>query len=239
MNLIYTFTKKLSNIENLDNMVKVYHESYQNNLRFHNVILYTDNESKHLFENYFHDIRIKDVDYVFFLDDFKYNILPELTDNDLLFDGDIFLTHPLIITNNDVVCDRIVGNVLKDEFYKYYSNTIDVFLKYNINDVFDFFSKDLEYVPNIGILKFNDITVQNEFLDYYWKLSNWYKNMEIEDEYKLIQNDMRVSAVFGQYFLGLYLNNKQLGISYCNENNKYTHLSGNEKFKINFLKTII
>jgi hypothetical protein len=63
--------------------------------------------------------------------------------------------------------------------------------------------------------------------------------MKIEDEYKLIENDMRVSAVFGQYFLGLYLKHKKLNISYCNENNIYSHLSGDEKFKINFLKTII
>jgi hypothetical protein len=239
MNLIYTFTKKLSNKENLDNIVKVYCESYNNNIRFHNIVLYTDGESKCLFEDCFKNIKIKEIDRVFLLDDFKFTILPELTCDDLLFDGDIFLTHPLEIDNNNIVCDRIVGNVIKDEFYKYYSNTIDIFLKYNINNVFDFFSKDLEYVPNIGIIRFNDHIIQTEFLNYYWKLSDWYKNMKIEGEYKLIENDMRISAVFGQYFLGIYLKHKKLNISYCNEQNKYTHLSGNEKFKINFLKTIL
>jgi hypothetical protein len=83
MNLIYTFTKKLSKLENLDKIVEVYYESYNNNIRFHNIILYTDNESKHLFEDYFHDIRIKDIESVCFLDDFKFNILPELTNDDL------------------------------------------------------------------------------------------------------------------------------------------------------------
>jgi hypothetical protein len=239
MNLIYTFTKKLSKLENLDKIVEVYYESYNNNIRFHNIILYTDNESKHLFEDYFHDIRIKDIESVCFLDDFKFNILPELTNDDLLFDGDIFLTHSLKINNDIIVCDRIVGNVLKDEFYRYYSDTVDIFLKYEINNVFDFFSKDLEYVPNIGILRFNNQLILNEFLNHYWKLVNWYKDMKIEENHKLIQNDMKVSAVFGQYFLGLFLKHKKLNISYCNENNKYTHLSGDEKFKMNFLKTII
>ena len=193
MNLIYTFTKKLSKLENLDKIVEVYCESYNNNIRFHNIILYTDNESKHLFEDYFHDIRIKDIESVCFLDDFKFNILPELTNDDLLFDGDIFLTHSLKIGNDTIVCDRIVGNVLKNEFYRYYSDTIDIFLKYNINNVFDFFSKDLEYVPNIGILRFNDRTIENEFLNYYWKLVKWYKNIKIEDGYKLIENDTNPS----------------------------------------------
>jgi hypothetical protein len=193
MNLIYTFTKKLSKLENLDKIVEVYCESYNNNIRFHNIILYTDNESKHLFEDYFHDIRIKDIESVYFLDDFKFNILPELTNDDLLFDGDIFLTHSLKIGNDTIVCDRIVGNVLKNEFYRYYSDTIDIFLKYNINNVFDFFSKDLEYVPNIGILRFNDRTIENEFLNYYWKLVKWYKNIKIEDGYKLIENDTNPS----------------------------------------------
>jgi hypothetical protein len=239
MNLIYTFTKKLSNKENLNNIVKVYRESYKNNLRFHNIVLYTDRESKCLFEDCFKNIIIRDINKVFLLDDFKFTILQELTYDDLLIDGDIFLKHPLEIDNNNIVCDRIVDNVIKDEFYKYYSNTIDIFLKYNINDTFDFFSKDLEYVPNIGILRFNDHKIQTEFLNYYWKLSDWYSNKKIESRYKLIENDMRVSAVFGQYFLGLYLKHKKLNISYCNENNIYSHLSGDEKFKINFLKTII
>ena len=210
MNLIYTFTKKLSKLENLDKIVQVYCESYNNNIRFHNIILYTDSESKHLFEDYFHDIRIKDIESVYFLDDFKFNILPELTNDDLLFDGDIFLTHPLKVTNDSVVCDRIVGNVLKDEFYRYYSDTIDIFLKYDINNVFDFFSKDLEYVPNIGILRFNNQLILNEFLNHYWKLVNWYKDMKIEENHKLIQNDMKASAVFGQYFLGLFLKHHRI-----------------------------
>mgnify|MGYP000340714820 CR=1 FL=1 len=76
--------------------------------------------------------------------------------------------------------------------------------------MFDFFSKDLEYVPNIGILRFNNQLILNEFLNHYWKLVNWYKDMKIEENHKLIQNDMKVSAVFGQYFLGLFLKREVL-----------------------------
>lgn len=239
MNLIYTFTKKLSNKKFLDKIIKVYYKSYENNLRFHNIILYTDIESKYLFENYFHDIRIIDVDELFFLDDYKYSILPHLTINDLLFDADIFLTHPLIISNKDITCESTVGNVLKDENCKYYYETIDILLKYKINDVLNYFLKDLQYIPNIGILKFNNILIQNEFLSHYWKLIEWYKSTKIESEYNLVQNDMRVSGVFGQYLLGLFTRHKKLNIFYCGEHNKYNHLSGGRKFNINFSKTLI
>lgn len=239
MNLIYTFTKKLSNPANLEKLVKIYKESYKNNIRFHNIILYTDNESVYLFKDTFDKIVLKDFDNILLLDDYKYNVLKYLNDNDILFDGDIFLTHKLYIDDNfEVICDQNIKNILYTPFYTYYKDTIDLFLKNKIENVIPFFKK-MNYVPNIGILKFKNKTVKTEFLEYYWKMKNWYINSNLELSHNLIQNDNKVCAVFGQYLLGLFANEQKINISFLSDKNIYSHLSGDTKFHISFSKNLI
>ena len=75
MNLIYTFTKKL-NESNLDLYVQLWCDSYLNNKKYHNIKLYTDDESVDLFKNVFEDIEILNTNNVKFLDDLKIKINP-------------------------------------------------------------------------------------------------------------------------------------------------------------------
>jgi hypothetical protein len=239
MNLIYTFTKKLSTPANLEKLVKVYKESYKNNIRFHNIILYTDSESVYLFQDIFDKIILKEFDNILLTDDYKYNVLKYLNDDDILFDGDIFLTQKLFIDNNfELICDQSVKNILHTPFYTYYKNTIDLFLENKIENIIPFFNK-INYVPNNGILKFKNRTTESEFLEYYWKIKNWYINSNLELSHNLIQKDNRVSAVFGQYLLGLFANKQKINISFLSEKNIYSHLSGDDKFHISFSKNLI
>jgi len=179
MNLIYTFTKKLSNPANIEKLVKVYKESYKNNIRFHNIILYTDIESVYLFEDTFDKIVLKDFDNILLLDDYKYNVLNDLNDDDFLFDGDIFLTQKLYIDDNfELLCEQNIKNILHIPFYTYYKHTIDLFLENKIENVIPFFKK-INYVPNIGILKFKNKTtereLENEKLVYQFRFNHKFK----------------------------------------------------------------
>ncbi len=239
MNLIYTFTKKLSTPENLKKIIEVYKESYRNNIRFHNIILYTDSESAYLFEDTFDKIVLKDFDNILLLDDYKYNVLKYLNDDDILFDGDIFLTQKLFIdTNFELICDQNIKNILYIPFYTYYKRTIDLFLENKIEDIIPFFKK-INYAPNIGILKFKNKNIEREFLEYYWKMKNWFNDSNLELSHNLIQNDNRISAVFGQYLLSLFANEQKINISFLSDKNIYYHLSGDSKFHISFSKNLI
>jgi len=239
MNLIYTFTKKLSKEANLKKIIEIYKKSYINNIRFHNVILYTDSESACLFEDTFDNIVLKEFDNILLLDDYKYNVLNDLNDDDFLFDGDIFLTQKLYIDDNfELLCEQNIKNIHHLPFYTYYKHTIDLFLENKIENVIPFFKK-MNYVPNIGILKFKNKTDETEFLEYYWKMKNWYINSNLELSYNLIQNDNKVCAVFGQYLLGLFANEQKINISFLSEKNIYSHLSGDNKFHISFSKNLI
>lgn len=255
MNLIYTFTKKLSNPANLKKIVEVYKESYKNNIRFHNIILYTDNESVYLFEDTFDKIVSKDFDNILLLDDYKYNVLKYLNDDDILFDGDIFLTQKLFINNNfELICDKLVLVKYKEN-YKY---TIDLFLQNKIEDIIPFFKK-INYAPNIGILKFKNKNIEKEFLEYYWKMKDWFidsnliinlnsingfrvgpnNNLELPNSLLGLTTCAVFAPIFGQYLLGLFANEKKINISFLSEKNTYSHLSGDIKFNISLSKNII
>lgn len=259
MNLIYTFTKKLKRWPewhpNFEKIVKVYNESYKNNIRFHNIILYTDKESAYLFKDTFDKIVLKEFDNILLLDDYKYNVLKYLNDDDILFDGDIFLTQKLFIDNNfELICDQWVS-VRYKENYKY---AIDLFLENKIKDVIPFFKKT-NYVPNIGILKFKNKTVEKEFLKYYWKMKDWFinsnliinlnsidgikigsnNNLELPNSLiGLTTNDV-FAPIFGQYLLGLFTNEKKINICFLSEKNIYSHFNGDTKFNISLSKNII
>jgi hypothetical protein len=137
-----------------------------------------------------------------------------------------------------LLCEQNIKNILYIPFYTYYKDTIDLFLENKIENVIPFFKK-INYVPNIGILKFKNKTTEREFLEYYWKMKNWFINSNLELSHNLIQNDDKVSAVFGQYLLGLFANKQKINISFLSEKNIYSHLSGIRKFDISLSKNII
>ena len=156
-----------------------------------------------------------------------------------MFDSDIFLTQKLYIDDNfELLCEQTVKNILYTPFYTYYKHTIDLFLENKIENIIPFFKK-INYAPNIGILKFKNKTTEKRFLEYYWKMKNWFINSNLELSHNLIQNDNRVSAVFGQYLLGLFANEQKINISFLSDENIYSHLSGDAKFHISFSKNLI
>ena len=240
MNLIYTFTSKLLNENNNNKIFEVYLNSYKNNIRFHNIVLYTDSYSYPIFKDTFNNIELFDMDNIKFTDDYKFAVLEKIGEDDLLIDGDIFLTHPLFIPNEyDVICETIVDNVMTNSYYEYYKNTVDILLENNINDVVDFFSNNINLVTNIGILKFKNKKYQNEYLHFYSLIRNWYISKKIEDKYNIIKNDYRSCAVFAQYLLSLFIKKNNLKVLYLSNYNKYVHLSGDEKYNVSYKKTLL
>lgn len=236
MKLIYTYTSKLSNRFNFEKTIEIYIKSYQNNIRFHDIVLYTDKESKILFQDVFQKIKLFEVEDIIFTDDYKYSVLKNLSCDEILFDGDIFLTHPLIINDSyDVLCESFVGSIIKNNYYNYYLETIQILIKNNIMVS----TPILEFVPNIGILKFQSNENMKEFLMVYHSKRKKYIDMGIENKFNLISKDFRSCAVFGQYFLGEYINDKKLKVGYVKENNFYSHLGGDQKYNISFKKTLI
>jgi hypothetical protein len=234
--LVYTFSKKFSTPENLDRIVELYTETYLSNKRIHSVKLYTDAESYYLFENNFETIVTADTQNLILLDDLKLSVLPLLSENELLFDGDIFLEHPLSLnTEKDVICERITVFSGSPYTAMRYIPVADLYINNGIKNVIPFFNNGVQWVPNIGMLYFNNKNAQSEYLTNYYLMRNWFIDNNIESLYGLMNSDIRNYATIGQYVLGLICEQNSYTIEGFKSNNSYTHLAGPIKYADNLV----
>ena len=237
MNLIYTFSKKLNHTW-LDRTLELYKKSYKINSKFHDIILYTDLESKELLDDTFNNIRIIDTSDVIFFDDLKFKVLKECTMDDVLCDGDLFLNRRLFLNHNyDVLYDTFVEikNTIHYDFYEYYRNTSNTLIENGINGIIPFYNNNVEKVINIGLLWFKNLDKKNQFLDYYFLQRDWVLNSGLEETYKFT-SDFKNGITFSQYFLSIYVNEFKLKSKSFKEYCDYNHYSGSEKYYPDFMK---
>lgn len=219
MKLIYTFTKRL-NESNLDSYVKLWKDSYHNNKQYHNIKLFTDYETVDLFSDTFDDIEIIHKDSVTFLDDFKVEALSRIEDNDILIDGDVYLSEKLNIPNAEICCDRIFK--CEGKFYNYYKEITQALIHEGAQTVVEDY-KFQKQIPNIGLLSFRNSKQKYRFINQYGKLKWFYNNRKFPfiKKYGL----KKTSAAVTQTLLGSY-NVEEFYLK-----NNYEHLSGDRPSK--------
>lgn len=225
--LVYTFTKKLSSSETLERIVEIYKNSYKSNLKYHNIILYTDDESKYLFEKVFKDIIIEDTSDVYFYDDLKYKVLPKLKSNQLLTDGDIWLSDMIEFEyNSPILCDVTMKTLGR----KYYKEIPKILIDRGIKKIIPYFNSNIEPIPNIGFIKFKSKKMESNYLNDYYKLRSFVIDncLDLENTY----SKLNLSAVIAQYLLGCFNKN----IQPLRYDNSYVHYGGDEKYKQSFMK---
>ena len=234
--LVYTFSKKWAKPENLDRIVELYVETYNSNKTIHSIKFYTDEESYYLFEGKIDNIFTADTSNHVLLDDFKLSLLPTLSSNELIFDGDIFLEHPLSLnTQKDVICDRITIFSADPYHHDWYLKRVYLYISNDVKTEIPYFSHSQSWVPNIGMLYFNNKVAQTEFLNQYQILRNWFIDNNIEGKYNLISENVRTYATLAQYLLGLVCEYNGYTSAGFKENNSYTHLDGDIKYANNLV----
>lgn len=232
--LVYTFSKKFSSFENLHRIVELYTETYESNKNIYSIKFYTDNQSVSLFEKKIDNIKIVDTSHHVLLDDLKLSVMESLSENELIFDGDIFLEHSLSIpTDNDVICERITFFDNFPQARQKYKNAADLYISNGVQTVIPFFNNYQPWSPNIGMLYFYNKDAQKKYLEYYYILREWFIDNDIEGKYGLMRKDIRNYATIGQYILGLVCENFNYSIDEFRKNNSYTHLDGPIKYAEN------
>jgi hypothetical protein len=227
--ITYSFTTKLGRPENITKAVSIYKQTAESAKRFYKVILYTDVESAPLFEGIYDEIRIINTTGFVMVDDMKLAVLPLLSDNELLMDGDVYLRSPLIIpAGYDVLCDE--GEPFDQSMQ--YIETMDLFMRLGISDVIPFYG-GLKVVPNIGILKFQDSSTMNAYLYWHKMLRGWIIDKGLTD--LTVRSRWRMSAnTTVQYLLGAFIKSEYKRICYAKESNDYTHYKSNSKYREGF-----
>lgn len=236
MKLIYTFSKKL-NHTGLDRVVEIYKKSLEINSKFHEIILYTDDESVDLLNDKFTNIEIIDTPDLLFFDDLKMKVLSKLKEDEILCDGDLFLKNKIYLDETfDVVCDSLfkIENTKHYEFYEYYRSTSRILVDNGIQNIIPFYDNNLNEVMNIGFLWFRKNEIKNLFLDFYILQKKWIIENKLNEKYQFTK-DFKNTVTFSQYFLTLFSKEYKLNISPLNRYFDYIHYSGDIKFEEDFM----
>lgn len=222
MIISFCFTIKIINsMENLERYQKMISKSVECAKKHHKVKFYTDEKTLPYLDINDVEIILIDTSNFYFVDDFKIHLLSIISDNEVLVDTDLFLFIELKLEKEkDIYVD------FRDNSSKYwYTEYLKWFINNDIEKILpDFYKKDLQ-IPNIGILKIDNIQLKKEYIELYYKIREWVLSKD-----KNV--DTGVSIILGQYLLGLIIQNKKYKVSYCfNDYNYYCHLSGPIKFE--------
>ena len=226
--LVYCFTFNLTEDYILDlykdRIIEIIKTSIEYNKKFHKIILYTDYYTHSILGNIGVETKFVDTENFKISDDFKLYLHPLLTENQVLFDFDIFLKKPLLLNHDS---DIILEQYEDSKFFYRYERTLNQLSKYKICDKFKNIKINKELMANIGILKINNNKLWNTYIEMYLTYRNEFL-MEVDKNESLI----KYSAMFGQYTLSSILLNENYNIyiSSKNKNNKYIHLNTYGKY---------
>lgn len=213
MTLVYTYSSVFGHDQQL---IDCYKASYKCNSRLYKIKLYCDSRALVHFEDTFDDIRVVDIRDIVLMDDLKYKIFPTLPTDHVLCDGDVFL-YEKIKCSGDITYDQLV-----DSSQKHYQPIKDL-ISLGVQDLVHYFRSGIPVAPNIGILWFKDPVHRASFIGDYFLMRDWY----LHSSYFF--DDIRSSAILGQYLLGCYAEENSMELFGLHEKFSYIHLSGDMK----------
>ena len=166
-------------------------------------------------------------------DDLKIYIHSKEPAGSITFDGDIILENKLEVDYNSDVVFETKEDFVPDSIWQQESifKIIDIFKKYKVDEVFENFSFEPQYLCNVGIIRFRTEKLKKLFVESYYELKDYYlKNIEPTE--KLIPQGLIVSTVICQYcFTNICeKNNINYGFTLNYKNNDYKHYYGHSKF---------
>ena len=234
MNLIYSLNTDLLKYDydknNLDKLIKIYELSIKLSNKHYNTILYTDEYGASQLGNTVNDVKFLKKDKNYLWSEAKIEALSNEPIDSILMDGDIFLESKLDYINEGVVFDEYDSQNTIDF---YYSNTVKDFDKYAIKNVFPYWKTDSKKVINVGILGFFDNDLKTEYLNYYYKIKDWYFT-----NYPIKLHKRLDVMVIEQYSLGCMLESKSIKEQPLKIANDYSHFYSGIKYQTFFIKMV-
>lgn len=234
MDLIYSLNTNLLKYDydksNLDKLIKSYELSIKLANKHHNTILYTDEYGASQLGNIVGDVKFLKKNKNYLWSEAKIEALSNEPTGSFIIDGDIFLDSKLKYDIDGVVFHNYDSeNVI--EFY--YSKAILDFDKHAIIDVFPYWKPNCKKAVNVGILGFFDDTLQREYLDFYYKMKDWYFTKYPTKLHKRLD-----TMILEQYSLGCLLESKNIKEQPLTLTNTYSHFYGGIKYENFFVKMI-
>jgi hypothetical protein len=234
MNLIYSLNtdnlKYKYDTDNLDKLLKSYELSIKLSSQYHNIKLYTDEYGADKLGNFVDEVRFLKKNKNYLWSEAKFEALSTESIDSIIIDGDIFLDSNLKYDNDGVVFHNYDSQSVIDF---YYTSAILEFDAYNIIDVFPYWKTDCKKAINIGILGFFSEELKKEYLDFYYKIKDWYFTIYPTKLHKRLD-----TMVIGQYSLGCLLDSKCVKEQPLETTNNYSHFHGGIKYENFFIKMV-
>jgi hypothetical protein len=234
MNLIYSLNTNLLKYDydksNLDKLIKSYKLSIKLANKHHNTILYTDEYGASQLGSVVGDVKFLKKDKNYLWSEAKIEALSNESIGSFIIDGDVFLNSKLNYDTNGVVFHNYDSESAIDF---YYSKAVSDFDNHSIIDVFPYWKPNCKKVINVGILGFFDDTLQKEYLDFYYKIKDWYFTKYPNKLHKRLD-----TMIIEQYCLGCLLESKDIKEQPLALTNDYSHFYGGIKYENFFVKMI-
>ena len=242
MNLIFSYSTHIGDYKGdrytkdnkTDHVLELYKISMERAKNLgHGIKFYGCEYSLNFLKGYYEDsVNIENIKFDI-TDDLKIYIHSKEPAGSITFDGDIILENRLEVDYNADVVFETKEDFVPDSIWQQESifKIIDIFKKYKVDEVFENFSFEPQYLCNVGIIRFRTEKLRKLFVESYYELKDYYlKNIEPTE--KLIPKGLIVSTIICQYYFTNICNNCNLKYNFTDEykNNDYKHYYGHSKF---------
>lgn len=242
MNLIFSYSTHIGDYKGgrytkdnkTDHVLELYKISMEKAKNLgHGIKFYGCEYSLNFLKGYYEDsVSVEDVKFDI-TDDLKIYIHSKEPVGSITFDGDIILENKLQIDESADVVFETKEDFVPDSIWQQESifKIIDIFKKYKVDEVFENFSFEPQYLCNVGVIRFRTEELRKLFVESYYELKDYYlKNIEPTE--KLISEGLIVSTIICQYYFTSICEKNNINYSFTNEhkNNNYKHYYGHSKF---------
>ena len=221
MNLIFSYSTHIGDYKGgrytkdnkTDHVLELYKISMERAKNLgHGIKFYGCEYSLNFLKGYYEDsVSVEDVKFDI-TDDLKIYIHSKEPAGSITFDGDIILENKLQIDESADVVFETKEDFVPDSIWQQESifKIIDIFKKYKVDEVFENFSFEPQYLCNVGVIRFRTEELRKLFVESYYELKEYYlKNIEpieklIPQKFDLIfidsfHNAQHVKKIFYHY----------------------------------------
>lgn len=200
MKLIWTYSKDfkrgvLNNTASHGYIQWLFKESIKTAPSSYEKIMYTDEETVHLFVDIVDKVIVREKKEFIFLADLKFDIAEKTDGEFIVTDGDIFIDQILNIPPNVDMAFEFKGTA-EPVVQKYKS----ILLKEGIGKRVAIWETENNEFWNLGLMYFNNDAYKNKLINEYRKTQNFYIE-NIEPVYKFIEKNKQFSACASQMLI--------------------------------------
>ena len=250
MNLIFSYSTHIGDYKGdrytkdnkTDHVLELYKISMERAKNLgHGIKLYGCEYSLNYLKGYYDSfVNVEDIEFEI-TDDLKIYVHTQEPAGSITFDGDIILENKLELDDSADIVFETKEDFIPDSIWQQESifKIINTFKKYKLDEVFQNFSFNPQYLYNVGVLRFRTEELRNLFIDSYYKFRRYYLT-NIEPTEKLIPQGLIVSTIICQYYFTNICekNNINYSFTFDYKDNHYKHYYGHSKFDKKIFKII-